>query len=93
MEHSHEAMKMKSGDKKNQDMVVQSLKKDKSSHTKAYLAQRMHKRLLKSKADGKAQEFWNAAQSVYPESDYFNSKPEDEEEENNEEEETNADDE
>jgi len=41
----------------------------------------MHKRLLKSKADAKAEEFWTAAQAIYPESDYFNSKPEDKEEE------------
>ena len=83
MAHAHECMKLKPGDKKNLDMVIQSLKKDKSSHTKPHLAQRMHKRLLKCKADAKAQEFWNAAQALYPESGYFNSKPEEEEEETN----------
>jgi len=82
MEHAHEFMKLKPGDKKNLDMVIQSLKKDKSAHTKAFLAKRMHKRLLKSKADAKAQEFWTAAQAIYPESDYFNSKPEEEEAKN-----------
>lgn len=79
MEHAHEFLKLKPKDGSIQDMVVQSLKKDKTAHTQVRLAERMHKRLLKSGAGGKAKSFWSAAQALYPESRYFSDKKAEEE--------------
>ena len=47
MECAHEFLKAQPKDKSVVDMVCQSLKKDKKSHTKVRIAEKMHKRMLK----------------------------------------------
>ena len=74
MEHAHELLKSRPSDAAVQDMVCQSLKNDKCSHTKVYTAEKMHKRLLKCKADAKAKTFSSAAQALYPQSLHFSGK-------------------
>lgn len=66
MECAHEFLKAQPKDKSVVDMVCQSLKKDKKSHTKVRIAEKMHKRMLKCKADAKAKSFWTEAKALYP---------------------------
>lgn len=85
MEHANEALKSKPNDAAAQDLLLKSLKQDIQAHTKVHLAEKMHKRLLKSNAEKKAASFWAQAQELYPHSLYFSDKKDEEAESNDQE--------
>lgn len=62
MEHAHELLKSRPTDKAAQDMVLASLKKDKTAHIKVHLAEKMHRRLVKAGAEATAKTFWTTAE-------------------------------
>ena len=54
MEYAHEMLKENPKEKSLQKLVLESLNKDQKAHTKVYLAEKMHKRLIKIGADTSA---------------------------------------
>ena len=54
MEYAHEMLKENPKEKLLQKLVLESLNKDQKAHTKVYLAEKMHKRLIKIGADASA---------------------------------------
>ena len=70
LEFASEQLKL-NGDAK---LAVKALDTDKKAHIKVYLAERVHKRLMKLKKDSEAQSFKEKAQKLYLWSPYFEGK-------------------
>ena len=71
MDHAYETFKANPSDKKLQQQVIESVKKDAKAHTKAYLAEKAHKRLVKSGDKANAEKFWDISKKLYTRSQYF----------------------
>ena len=70
LEFASEQLKL-NGDAK---LAVKALDTDMKAHVKVYLAERVHKRLIKLKKDSEAQSFKEKAQKLYLWSPYFEGK-------------------